>query len=79
LNPAADGSRRLGSKAEAGRLANGESRKLAGRYSWKVSSRRKPKGWHEGEAGESVGDASRRAIRRQLENAAADESRRLGL
>jgi hypothetical protein len=43
LNPAADGSRRLGSKAEAGRLANGESRKLAGRYSWKVDQRRKPK------------------------------------
>jgi len=43
LNPAADGSRRLGSKAEAGRLACGESRKLAGRYSSKVDQRRKPK------------------------------------
>jgi len=43
LNPAADGSRRLGSKAEAGRLAVGASRRLAGRYSQKVDQRRKPK------------------------------------
>jgi len=43
LNPAADGSRRLGSKAEAGRLAAGESRRLAGKYSRKVDRRRKPK------------------------------------
>jgi len=63
LNPAADESRRLGSKAEAGRLAVGESRRLAGRYSQKVDQRRKPKGWHEGEAGGSVGGASRRTIR----------------
>jgi len=75
MNPAADGSRRLGSKAEAERLAVGESRRLAGRYSRKVDPRRKPKGWHEGEAGESVGGASRRVGSRQLENAAADESR----
>jgi len=43
LNSAADESRRLGSKAEAGRLADGESRRLAGRYSHKVDRRRKPK------------------------------------
>jgi len=43
MNPVADESRRLGSKAEAGRLATGESRRLTGRYSRKVDERRKPK------------------------------------